>query len=303
MSRIVLSKVNKTWSTPVVSEEKRFIPCALCNGLLFKPSLSCEGFSYVRCEGCGLVQMNPQAVEEKTKSRYGILHGEDYLAYELTNENSFLTLQLLALEDAGFDALERELQPKGKPDSPDLNAFARILDIGCATGSLLAWLRDRGWKTLGVEISGPQAEYGRQRRSLDIRSLSLEENRFPAGSFDVVLASHLLEHLNDPAALVMEVHRVLVPGGRFFVTTPNIAGFQARIFGSRWRSAIFDHLYLFSIKTLSRLLREKGFVIEKTVTWGGLASGTAPTPVKHLFDKAAKRLGFGDVMIMRARRD
>jgi 2-polyprenyl-3-methyl-5-hydroxy-6-metoxy-1,4-benzoquinol methylase len=153
-----------------------------------------------------------------------------------------------------------------------------------------------------VEISGPQAEYGREKRNLDVRKLPLEENHFPAALFSVVLASHLIEHLNDPAAMVAEVHRILTPGGRFFVTTPNIAGFQAKLFRGRWRSAIFDHLYLFSVKTLSRLLEEKGLTVEKISTWGGLAAGLAPAPVKRFFDKAAKRFGFGDVMIIRARR-
>ena len=283
----------KTWSTPaapeISDEEKRLIPCALCGRLTFKPSLYCEGFYYVRCLSCGLVQINPQPVEHEIKRRYG----ENYLTYELENENAFFKLQLLGLEDTDFGGLERELFSK--------NEKPRVLDIGCATGRLLAHLRERGWETTGVEISAPQAEYCRQKRNLNVQSSPLKENRFPSGAFNAVLASHLIEHLNDPAGLVREVSRILAPEGRFFVTTPNIAGFQARLFKSRWRSAIPDHLYLFSIKTLSRLLAENGFVIEKTITWGGLAAGTAPAPVKRLFDRAAKRFGFGDVVMLRVK--
>ena len=326
----------KTWSTPVSSEEKKSIPCNLCGGQKFRPSLSCEGFSYVRCAACGLVQMNPQPLEQEIKRRYGAAadakagnsYGEDYLAYELANEEPFLNLQLLALRDAGFDEIEKDLGHRIKristngirnnsldnnsrsfvsfddenSSSSQCYAKPKVLDIGCATGSLLARLRERGWETVGVEISKPQAEYGRRKRGLDIRDLPLEGNKFPSGHFNVVLASNLIEHINDPAGLAGEVHRILVPGGYFFVSTPNISGFQARLFGGRWRSAIFDHLYLFSAKTLSRLLGEKGFTIEKTATWGGLAAGTAPVPVKRVFDKAAKRFGFGDMMIMRAKK-
>lgn len=282
----------KTWSTPVVPEKKLLVPCTVCRGLFFKPCLLCEGFSYCRCTDCGLVQMNPQPLEEEVKHRYDSGNfGEDYLAYELANEEAFLKLQLLALEDAGFFELEKEYCDK-KP---------KVLDIGCATGSLLVWLRERGWDTTGVEICSPQAEYGRQKRNLDVRSLPLSENSFPGGHFDLVLASHLIEHLNDPAGFVKEARRILAPNGRFFVTTPNIDGFQAKFYKSRWRSAIFDHLYLFSAKTLSRLLTENGFVVEMISTWGGLAAGSAPLPLKRLFDKAAKRFGFGDVMIVRAR--
>jgi len=281
----------KTWSTPVVIEEKKAISCALCGSNSFKPSLQCEGFSYVICAKCGLVQMNPQPEQKEIKRRYGESSGHDYLAYELANEKAFLDLALLALKDSGFDELEKKLLSCGK---------ARVLDVGCATGSLLAALRQRLWETTGVEISGPQAEYGRVKRNLDLRNGSLEEIHFPDDYFSVVIASHLIEHLNDPESFTAEVYRILASGGRFFVTTPNISGLQARLFKSRWRSAIFDHLYLFSVKTLTRLLKEKGFTIEKIVTWGGLAKGTAPEKLKRLFDKAAKRFGFGDVMIIRA---
>ena len=283
----------KTWSTPVIAEEKKTVPCNVCGSSLFKPSLLCEGFSYVRCAKCGLVQMNPQPLQDEIKRRYGEGSGQDYLAYELANEKAFLDLELLALNDAGFEKFEKELFTNG------INAV-RILDVGCATGNLLAFLRQRGWETTGVEINETQAEYGRRERKLDVRKEPIEEIHFPDGYFNTVIASHLIEHLNDPASFVAEAYRVLADGGRFFVTTPNIDGFQARLFRGRWRSAIFDHLYLFSVKTLSRLLKEKGFAVEKVAVWGGLAKGSAPDSVKRLFDKTAKRFGFGDVMIIRA---
>jgi SAM-dependent methyltransferase len=277
----------KTWSTPVMGEECRPVPCTLCGGNVFIPYFSCNDsgatFSYVRCAHCGLVQINPQPEPAAVASRYD--RGEDYLAYEQKNEAAFLRLQDLALRDAGFFALEK--------------TNGRILDIGCATGALLASLETRGWTVQGVEISGPQAAYCRHR-GLNVSSLPLEENHFPPEYFDVVSASHLIEHLNDPGVFVREIYRILKKGGRFYVTTPNIAGFQARLFGGRWRSAIFDHLYLFSRKTLCVLLERAGFRIERCSTWGGLAAGTAPKPVKALFDRAAKRFGFGDVMIVRA---
>jgi SAM-dependent methyltransferase len=110
----------------------------------------------------------------------------------------------------------------------------------------------------------------------------------------------LIEHLNDPASFVKEVFRILAPEGRFMVTTPNIDGLQSRLLKGRWRSAIFDHLYLFSIRTLSALLEKTGFSIEKTVTWGGLAAGLGPRWIKAPMDRLAKKMGFGDVMLIRA---
>jgi len=282
----------KTWSTPVLEEQRLPIPCTLCGSVKFTPHFNCSEFRYVRCARCGLVQINPQPVFAAVALRYGENYGGDYLAYEKTNEAAFLRLQELALKDAGFFDLERKLF-FGNPQGPS------VLDVGCAAGSLLAMLKERGWNVHGVEISGQQAEFCRTR-GLDVSELPLEENKFPDHSFDAVLASHLIEHLNNPGSFVREVRRILKPNGRFYVTTPNIAGLQARIFGSRWRSAIFDHLYLFSIKTLRKLLEDSGFRVERVKTWGGLGAGIAPLVIKRIFDALAKPLGFGDVMIIRS---
>jgi 2-polyprenyl-3-methyl-5-hydroxy-6-metoxy-1,4-benzoquinol methylase len=286
-------KTIKTWSTPVENQETKTIPCALCGGTVFKQSLQCEGFSYVRCAQCGLVQMNPQPATEDVRKRYQEAYGTDYLSYEIANEASFLRLQELALRDAAFEAIEAQCLKEGKN---------QLLDIGCATGALLEKLRNRGWNVSGIEISTPQAEYARQERNIDVHGVPLEKAGLQSASFHAVLASHLIEHLNDPMFLIREVHRILVPGGYFLITTPNISGFQSKLFGKHWRSAIFDHLYLFSKKTLHRALKNAGFIIESTVTWGGIAAGIAPKPIKTCIDKAAKRFGFGDVMLIKAKK-
>ena len=284
----------KTWSTPVREEGRISVPCALCGGRQFKPSLSCEGFSYVRCLSCALVQINPQPAVRDVERRYKELYGNEYLLYELGSEAVFLRLQKLALKDAGFDRIEEQLL--ARKDGPP-----RLLDAGCATGAMLEFLKNRGWQTVGVEIS-PSAVYARNNRGLEVYNDSLENCNFPWGSFDVILASHLLEHLNSPAIFLREVMRTLRPGGYLILTTPNIGSFQAMFFGSRWRSAIFDHLYLFSKRTLKAMLGSLGFIVEGVFTWGGLAAGTAPLPLKRFADKSAKLLGLGDVMVVRARK-
>jgi len=232
--------------------------------------------------------MNPQPEKTSVFQRYS---GETYLNYEVSNEENFFTLGKLALADADIDKIEKKADAAGA---------RRVLEIGCATGALLNYLRQRGWETQGVEISAAEAEYARKKYGLNVSSLPLEENKFEDDFFTLVNASHLIEHLNSPRDFVREVRRVLQKGGVFLVTTPNVDGLQAKIFREKWRSAIFDHLYLFSKKTLRRLLEEEGFKVELCKTWGGIAKGSAPDFIKKPLDKAAKLFNFGDVVLYRA---
>ena len=290
---------------PVSGKEGGIIPCALCppgsGDGAFEPALECEGFSFVRCKKCGLVQQNPRLNGEEIIARYSGIYGKDYLSYEIANEEAFLKLQKLALKDAGFPRLEKKLFKKYPRDAKEIPSVLgpTVLDVGCATGALIADLRGRKWHVTGVEIS-PCAQYAREERGLDVRSVPLEENNFPEGGFDAVLASHLIEHLNDPMSFLREACRILKKGGRIFVTTPDINGFQARLFKGRWRSAIFDHLYLFSGRTLVKMLKIAGFKIESIRTWGGLAAGAAPPAIKKITDFLVKIFNCGDVMIIRA---
>lgn len=286
-------------------------PCPLCGSLVFKPALECEDFSFVRCVSCGLVQRNPQPGKDEVLMRYQVSFGNDYLSYELENEAAFLKLQQLALKDAGFYKLEKDIFScfrKSSAGMDDSNNAPSILDVGCATGALLASFcthetsgqkSSPEWRVTGVEIS-PCAFYAQNERGLNVYNKPLEEINFPGCSFDVILASHLIEHLNDPAVFLHECRRILKDNGHIFITTPNISGFQARLYGRLWRSAIFDHICLFSRRTLSKMMKKNGFKTESCRTWGGLAAGTASPLIKKTADFLAKKLNCGDVMIIRA---
>ena len=231
---------------------------------------------------CRAVYQNPTPVFEDLRRRYG----EGYFEYEHENERNFFHLMELGLGDIDFEASTRHFPPP-----------RTFLDIGCATGMLIASMREKGWDVTGVDICRESAEYGRRRRGVEIFAGTLEEAGFPDESFSVVHFSHLIEHVPDPRGFLVEVRRILKPGGFAVITTPNVDGFQAKLFRSAWRSAIADHLVLFSRHTLGGLLQSTGFDVLTTVTWGGLAVGTAPLLVKRPMDRLAKRLGFGDVVL------
>ncbi len=273
----------KTFSVGPRTERFREVPCRLCQATKAQGYIEGEGFHFVRCLDCGLVYQNPQPVFEDLKNRYR----SDYYQYELENEQNFFQLMRLGLEDIHF---HRRNMPKE----------SGFLDIGCATGMLLESMAALGWRVQGVELCIESAEHARRERGLDIFSGTLDEADYQASSFGVVHFSHLIEHVPNPRNFLIEIRRILRDDGFVIATTPNVRGFQARIFRGKWRSAIADHLTLFSKRTLARLLEDTGFSINAVKTWGGLAKGTAPSWIKRPLDRLAKRFGFGDVVLILA---
>ena len=275
----------KTYSSAPGAERLEAVACPLCGGTRAVRYLACDGFAFVRCRDCRVVYQNPRPVFDDLRRRYAA----DYFSYEINNERGFFGLMQMGLRDIDFARVTESLpMPR------------RFLDVGCATGMLIESMRGQGWDVQGVDVCRESAEYGATHRGVRIFAGTLEEAHFPEASFSAIHFSHLIEHLPDPRGFLIEVRRILVPGGCIIVTTPNVDGFQARLFGKEWRSAIADHVVLFSRTTLRRLLVETGFTVRRSVTWGGLAQGTAPASLKKPVDVLAKRWGFGDVVLFLA---
>jgi SAM-dependent methyltransferase len=95
----------------------------------------------------------------------------------------------------------------------------RILDVGCGTGTMLSYLADYG-KAQGVDIDEEAIGYCRERGLTDVRLGSAETLPFEDGSFDLVTALDVVEHLDDDMAALREFRRVLQPGGTLLVTVP-----------------------------------------------------------------------------------
>ncbi len=278
----------KTFSR--VPSEKRFVysPCPVCGSGRRKKRWDLGSFVFYRCLDCSLNYQYPRPVQDELVNRYD----KEYFSYEIENEKVFLSLMLKSLEDVDFKVKTEEFFP-GSPS---------FLDVGCATGMLLENMRNEGWSVKGVEVCRESAEYGRTKRGIDIVNAPFNEAAFRDESFDVIHSSHFVEHITDPADFFSEAFRVLKPGGLLVTTTPNSSSFQAAVYGKMWRSVIADHMVLFPIKTLKKVVSDSGFKILSWKTWGGVPAGSLPGFVKRPVDRLCKILGIGDVMVVMARK-
>lgn len=275
----------KTFSKKPVEKNLLYTDCPVCGSSTRKMKWDLGVFAFYKCSDCGLVYQHPQPVQEELADRYD----DEYFEYEIENEAVFLSLMLKSLEDVDFKRASGFLM-----DSPS------FLDVGCATGILLEWMRNEGWDVRGVEICAASASYGQEKRGIDIVNSTFEKASFPAESFSVVHSSHFIEHLTRPDLYFKEAFKVLRPGGLLITSTPNVWSFQALLYGQNWRSAIADHMCLFSLKTLKRALLSSGFEPVSWKTWGGLPAGSVSPGIKKIADKVCKSTGIGDVMVVLA---
>ena len=95
----------------------------------------------------------------------------------------------------------------------------RILDAGCGTGRTLQDLAKLG-EAVGVDPSPDAVEFCRRRGLENVREAVLEDLPFEAGSFDLLLACDVLEHLDDDLVGLRELRRVSAPHGTLLVTVP-----------------------------------------------------------------------------------
>lgn len=107
-------------------------------------------------------------------------------------------------------------------------ASARILDVGCGTGSLLADLARCGAKSLaGVDLAPRILDVAREKLAAagaraDLRAADVEDPLpWPAESFDVATLTGALHHFYRPRDALREIHRVLRPGGQLLVVDPS----------------------------------------------------------------------------------
>lgn len=105
-----------------------------------------------------------------------------------------------------------------------LRDAGRVLDVGCGTGYGSAILASKGRHVVGIDVSEQavsRAQASHQRDDLEFTVMSATELDFPTASFDAAYSIQVIEHVEDVKRHLSEVVRVLRPGGRFVVATPN----------------------------------------------------------------------------------
>lgn len=175
-----------------------------------------------------------------------------------------------------------------------------VVDLGCGSGHLLSALAERFDQRIGLDVSRTRLDTlangktdGWEFREADLNGL------FPLAdaSADVVIANQAIEHILDPVKFSREIHRILRPGGRCVVTTPNIrylkniahlvfSGYGPQTAGGNTLDGVWDdgHIHYFTHRDLRELFDQSGF---GHVTSTALIDVTRGGILRRLMDRQA----------------
>lgn len=143
-----------------------------------------------------------------------------------------------------------------------------LYDIGCGDGRLLKKLSADILKGIGIDKEIESINSG----NLEFYNLDLNDCKLPSenNSVDIVLMLAVIEHLEKPENIIMEVHRILKAGGLLLMTTPSprakpVLDFLAFNLGIISKSSIAEHKQYFSKDRLHDLLfkyKFRNFIIK-----------------------------------------
>lgn len=214
-----------------------------------------DQFRVVKCKQCELVYLNPRP----DSSELSTIYPSNYYSYnqkalrDQANAHSILH----KLRYKGFAAkIRKSLHLCGEG-----HGQYAVLDIGCGDGHTLDLFQQyEGVKTYGVDFNLDALKIARANGHICYEG-AFETAQLPIETFDLVTATHVIEHVADPRQFLLKVHSVLRSDGVLWLETPNIGSADAQWFRHKhWGAYHFPrHWYFFSRTSLTNLASTTGF--------------------------------------------
>jgi ubiquinone/menaquinone biosynthesis C-methylase UbiE len=260
----VQEEILRRGSPTISTEEVPACPvCGACDFAQFAVGfdyelLTCANpWRFVQCRACRHVWLNPRpAVAE-----LGVVYPPTYYAYNYDTINPIARKAKEMLDRRKIAKIVRHCSQTPKS----------YLDVGCGDGRFLRVMEQMGVPRAGLyglELDKTVVERLHGQGYSGVYCGRAEDvSSFPEGGIDLVTMFHVIEHVDNPGAVIGRVQRWLSPGGVFALETPNLDSLDARMFQRTYWGGyhIPRHWNLFTPASISRLLTDNGLEVMATV--------------------------------------
>lgn len=194
-----------------------------------------------QCNLCGIVYVRDYLTDNDLSKYYSVMSNYEYSS----NDNKW------PIEDQK----KYERQHRFVTYFCEKKPYTNVLDIGCSLGYTLSLFKQDGSSVLGIEPSSKLKEIAKRQYDVDVITDFFNKDLKLPNKYDVVLLSHVAEHLKYPKEIFMSIKEVLESDGLVYVEVPSIELFDERdLF-----QFSFEHINYFSHGSLSNLMHAAGF--------------------------------------------
>ncbi|HEY3861501.1 MAG TPA: class I SAM-dependent methyltransferase [Verrucomicrobiae bacterium] len=204
-----------------------------------------DGYEVVCCERCGFVYAD-SAVTQEDYDRF-------YASLSKYEDNKTATGGGESPSDAQRLKVTAECIAAALPDKS-----GRILDVGCANGGLLLRLKQLGYPNVcGYDLPARCVE---NTRALGIEAHVGSVTKHPAnaGQFDLIILSHVMEHLHEPRRSIQSLEPLLRAGGQIYIEVPDASEYVSHI-AAPFQDFNTEHINHFSLQAMANLMGQLGF--------------------------------------------
>ena len=240
----------------ILSKQKVQRNCPSCGSEKHARERQLKSFELVRCSNCSMVFVSPSLSDEALDALY-VDKDVDSLIDLYSRIN---TPSIIANYNCRLDALEQLLPNRG-----------RMLDFACAAGHFFEEAAKRGWEAHGSDLGQWTREAADRRGLKNLHVGHLKDLDFQDGYFDLIYASQVLEHLQNPTETLGEFRRLLRKGGVLYVDVPNY--WTLPIIFRRddfYLNSPPQHINYFTPRPFASMLVSAGFDVQRVWTEGGL---------------------------------
>jgi SAM-dependent methyltransferase len=194
----------------------------------------------VICKDCGMIYVNPYLTDMDLEKYYAFMSSYEYsketFEYAIPHKNR-------SLQQSNY--ILSQLAKRGS-----------VLDVGCSIGYTLNLFKKDGFqKVLGIDPSPKCSQIAEEDFGIKVKTGFFDKKMVEGQKFDLVILSHVAEHLKHPETFLKDVKEVMTDGGALFVEIPSIDLFDERdLF-----QFSFEHINYFNLNSLTNLMHQAGF--------------------------------------------